>query len=495
MSILVESSPVAMGMTSRDRTSLTGASPSKQQRLDDETCHLDTNLNPPSYPDLSRSPSMGETFVSADGPLSSSEEDDDSSDDDEDVLRTRDPVRSPSLNSATAMPMEGRSEIRPMSPGEGPSGSTSISVSMGSNGDESGERSLSEPSILVTIVPEKKGIFLKHSEYEIKSKAYDTEVKRRYKDFVTLHSYLVQKYPYRLIPSLPPKQLMVDSLLEERRRGLQTWLAIIAMHPVLGSSPMLVTFLSDKTPDHLFRMRVAFEKQVDEFSRLRTDVDLPLEDQEKLAASRDRLRKVLHSLHRLRKIFDEQAFRLEQQARDMAEVDLILQGLEVREVFGEKTFDEMSNSAQAVSKHSDRYVQLQRNAINERIHVLMELLAAHNELCDRVEKGIFAEYQKALSKSLNISKIKMKSVIRGSGPDNVSTLAQREVAQCGEADALGRRCAFALHCVRSESSLAEKYLQSLPAILLAYASEESQYHSKMSKIWHRLVVSESSKLC
>lgn len=363
------------------------------------------------------------------------------------------------------------------------------------NCDESGERSLSEPSIVVKIVPEKKGIFLKHSEYEIKSKTYDTEVKRRYKDFVTLHSYLVQKYPYRMIPSLPPKQLMVDSLLEERRRGLQTWLAIVAMHPVLGSSPMLVTFLSDKTPEHLFRMRVAFEKQVDEFSRLRTDVELPLEDQEKLAASRDRLRKVLHSLHRLRNIFDEQAFRLEQQARDMAEVDLILQGLEVREVFGEKTFDEMSTSVQAVSKHSERYVQLQRNAINERIHVLMELLAAHNELCDRVEKGIFAEYQKALSKSLNISRIKMKSVIRGSGPDNVTTLAKREVAQSGEADALGRRCAFALHCVRSESSLAEKYLQSLPDILLAYASEESQYHSQMSKIWHRLVASESTKLC
>lgn len=36
------------------------------------------------------------------------------------------------------------------------------------SGDESGERSLSEPSILVTIVPEKKGIFLKHSEYEVR---------------------------------------------------------------------------------------------------------------------------------------------------------------------------------------------------------------------------------------------------------------------------------------------------------------------------------------
>lgn len=180
-----------------------------------------------------------------------------------------------------------------------------------------------------------------------------------------------------MIPDLPPKQLMLDTQLEERRRGLQTWLTIISMHPVLGTSPILITFLSDKTQDHQYRMRVMYEKQVDEFSRLRDDVDLPLEDQEKLAASRDRLRKILHSLQRLRKIFDEQAYRIEQQARDMAEVDLILQNLDVCDVFGEKTFDGMSQSVQTVAKQSERYVQLQRIAVNERIHVLMDVLAAH----------------------------------------------------------------------------------------------------------------------
>lgn len=336
---------------------------------------------------------------------------------------------------------------------------------------------------------------MKYSEYEIKTKAYDAVVRRRYKDFVTLHNYLLEKYPYRMIPSLPPKQLMVDSLLEERRRGLQTWLASICMHPVLGCSPILVTFLSDKTEDHRYRMRVMYEKQVDEFSRLRDDVELPLEDQTKLAASRDRLRTILHSLQRLRNIFDEQTVRAEQQARDMAEVDLILQGLEVRDVFGDKTLEDISHSAQAVSKQSERYVQLQRFAVNERIHVLMEILIAHNELCDRVEKGIFTEYQKALSKSLNISRAKMRSVIRGSTQENLSTLAQREQMQSGEASALGRKCAFALQCVRSETTLAEQYLQALPSILLAYANEESQYHSKMSKIWHQLVTNESSKKC
>lgn len=181
-----------------------------------------------------------------------------------------------------------------------------------------------------------------------------------------------------MIPILPPKQLMLDSLVEERRHGLQTWLTVVSMHPVLGCSPILVTFMSDKTVDYQYRMCVMYEKQLDEFSRLREDVDLPLEDEEKLIASRDRLRKILYSLHRLRKIFDEQAFRAEQQARDMAEVDMILQGLEVRDVFGrERTLDTISQSAQAAARQSERYVQLQRNVVNERIHVLMDLLAAH----------------------------------------------------------------------------------------------------------------------
>lgn len=376
-------------------------------------------------------------------------------------------------------------------------------------GEDSGDGSPSEPSIVVKLVPEKRGLFLKYSEYEVKSKAYDTVVRRRYKDFVALYTYLMERYPYRMIPILPPKQLILDSLLEERRHGLQTWLTVISMHPVLGCSPILVTFLSDKTTDYQYRMRVMYEKQPDEFSRLREDVDLPWEDQEKLLASRDRLRSILYSLHRLRKIFDEQAFRAEQQARDMAEVDLILQGLEVRDVFGERTFDDVSQSAQAAARQSERYVQLQRNVVNERIHVLMDLLAAHNDLCQRVEKGIFSEHQKALSKTLGISRNRLRNSIRsGNGTsDNGSTVtAAPQSAAPSSPDAavpattpdahLNRKCAFALQCVRSETALAEQYLQSLPAILLSYANEESQYHSKMSKIWHQLVANESaSKMC
>ncbi|XP_058829648.1 sorting nexin-8-like isoform X2 [Topomyia yanbarensis] len=496
MSVMVESSPVAMVTISCSTLTNDQQHPEDMVRISDS--RFDSNLSPVSGLDLSRSPSCGDTFMSAatDGPLSSS--DSECSGDEEIQLDAAGlAARSPSLNtnhnSATAfdhvpsLPMEnGVGGLRAMSPGEGPSGSSSISLSMGSMGEDLGERRPCEPIIVVTVIPEKKGIFLKHSEYEIKARAYDTVVRRRYKDFVALFSYLVEKYPYRIIPSLPPKQLLPDSLLEARRGGLQTWLTILTMHPVLGSSPILITFLSDRTPDYQYRMRVMYEKQMDEFSRLREDVDLPLEDLKPLAASRDSLRKVLQSLMRLRKIFDEQTSRAEQQARDMAEVDLILQGLDVRNVFEEKTFEEISHSAQKVARHSETYVQLQRNAVNERIHVLMEVLAAHSDLCERVEKGILADYQKALSKSHVADKMKIRSIERGSA----SNPAHRE-----EADLSERRCAFALQCVRSETSLTEKYLSSLPSILISYANEESQYHSKMSKIWHQLVANETSKLC
>lgn len=155
MPVRMESSSVAIVMTSRGL--LSGSSPGRQPKQLSEDyaggisdSRFDNSLSPNAIGiDLSRSPSVGETFVSAatDGPLSSSGSDSDSSDDDveRDQLGRTGAVGSPSLNSnhnsATAfdrvpsLPLENNvGAIRPLSPGEGPSGSTSISMSIGSMG-------------------------------------------------------------------------------------------------------------------------------------------------------------------------------------------------------------------------------------------------------------------------------------------------------------------------------------------------------------------------
>ena len=61
--------------------------------------------------------------------------------------------------------------------------------------------------IKLELVPEKKGLILKHVEYEVTSSRFKSTVLRRYNDFVALHEMVVMRFPYRLVPRLPPKKI------------------------------------------------------------------------------------------------------------------------------------------------------------------------------------------------------------------------------------------------------------------------------------------------
>uniref|UniRef100_A0A803YJC0 PX domain-containing protein n=2 Tax=Meleagris gallopavo TaxID=9103 RepID=A0A803YJC0_MELGA len=71
---------------------------------------------------------------------------------------------------------------------------------------------LSKDSVQVELIPEKKGLFLKHVEYEVSSKRFKCSVYRRYNDFVVFHEMLLQKFPYRMVPALPPKRMLGGNL-------------------------------------------------------------------------------------------------------------------------------------------------------------------------------------------------------------------------------------------------------------------------------------------
>lgn len=68
--------------------------------------------------------------------------------------------------------------------------------------------------IKIKEVPEKEGILFKHINYYIthdlklgmNAHGGTKKVTRRYSDFVWLLEYLLQKYPFRVIPGLPPKK-------------------------------------------------------------------------------------------------------------------------------------------------------------------------------------------------------------------------------------------------------------------------------------------------
>ena len=81
----------------------------------------------------------------------------------------------------------------------------------------------------------------------------------------------LSRFPYRLIPRLPPAKLMANivgvtsDFIELRRKSLERWLTIITSHPVLREDVMTRAFLTDAHSDHASWLREQFRHFPDEF--------------------------------------------------------------------------------------------------------------------------------------------------------------------------------------------------------------------------------------
>lgn len=65
-----------------------------------------------------------------------------------------------------------------------------------------------EETIVVSLLPEKEGMFMfQHHNYEVASSRRASKVIRRYSDFVWLLDCLHKRYPFRILPLLPPKRV------------------------------------------------------------------------------------------------------------------------------------------------------------------------------------------------------------------------------------------------------------------------------------------------
>jgi len=65
-----------------------------------------------------------------------------------------------------------------------------------------------EENIVVTLLPEKEGVFMfQHHNYHVFSARRGSKVVRRYSDFVWLLDCLQKRFPFRHLPLLPPKRV------------------------------------------------------------------------------------------------------------------------------------------------------------------------------------------------------------------------------------------------------------------------------------------------
>ncbi|KAI1085578.1 hypothetical protein F5B20DRAFT_567527 [Whalleya microplaca] len=156
--------------------------------------------------------------------------------------------------------------------GREPSGNPPISHSRTISGGRTG--SAIEENIVVTLMPEKEGLFMfQHHNYEVSSARRGSKVIRRYSDFVWLLDCLHRRYPFRVLPLLPPKRVAVNgnhlsndgAFIEKRRRGLARFLNALVRHPVLGQEQLVIMFLTVPTELAVWRKQAAISV-VDEFT-------------------------------------------------------------------------------------------------------------------------------------------------------------------------------------------------------------------------------------
>lgn len=306
-----------------------------------------------------------------------------------------------------------------------------------------------------------------------------SKVHRRYNDFVQLFGLLIQKYSNRMIPRLPPKQLNLVTVcqLEERRVGLQRWLRLMSHHPVMSDEVIFITFLTDTSGQHVQQMQKQFQNNTDEFDNLDPNIQLPLLDYDILFDNRDLIRSQLSHVMKLRRLVEQQMKREANQSKDFQDIAHIVKSvmqetndLNLRDY--PKKFYDISKESEKVSRG-----QQQQQAVIERLTMIIEMLIAHSDMCDRIER-----IQQTLMHALNNCAQKMRLPM------------QQEVAKV-EYDMLTHKKAFSLGCVIHETKFIRNYLQLLSSILLQFVNEEEKTFTNVSELLKKLIQIESDKMC
>ncbi|XP_069425746.1 sorting nexin-8 isoform X12 [Ovis canadensis] len=331
---------------------------------------------------------------------------------------------------------------------------------------------LARDAVQVELVPEKKGLFLKHVEYEVSSQRFESCVRRRYNDFVVFHEALLHKFPYRMVPALPPKRMLGADreFIEARRRALKRFINLVARHPPFSEDAVLKLFLSFSGPDFL-----------------------PADIQTQFAMSRELIRNIYNSFHKLR----DRAERMVSRAIDNA-ADLLIFGKELSALGSDTTplpsWASLNSSTwgslkQALKGLSVEFALLadkaaeqgkqEENDVVEKLNLFLDLLQSYRDLCERHEKGVLHKY--SLMKRQMVS-----AAARSRGPESVEQLESRIVEQESVIQTMELRNYYSLYCLHQETQLVHAYLPLTSHILGAFVNSQVQGHKEMSKVWNDL---------
>ncbi|KAG0317639.1 Sorting nexin mvp1 [Dissophora globulifera] len=250
---------------------------------------------------------------------------------------------------------------------------------------------LNVDTIHISFAPEKEGVFLfKHTNYIVESKNRQTTVIRRFSDFWWMLEVLAKRFPFRVLPNLPPKRLGVadEVFLERRLRGLTRFMNALVRHPVLRNDPLVVSFLTEPVELALWRKNVVISTE-DEFTtrlpigealakQVPQTLDIELESvKRRLPASIEYYRSMVQVLGRVQK-------RTEASAADYTRFSLALNALAdcERKCHIDDCYNcgQLSQGYSKISMHINQTSHMLEEQAKNTHRVMVESLKRHRDL-------------------------------------------------------------------------------------------------------------------
>ncbi|XP_019853027.1 PREDICTED: sorting nexin-8-like [Amphimedon queenslandica] len=357
--------------------------------------------------------------------------------------------------------------------------------------------------IKVTLIPEKKGALLKHNEYTVESKKFGSSVSRRYKDFEGFHHILSQRFPFRLVPNLPPKAISQSSeFIEQRRRALRRYLCLIARHPVLLQDEVVRYFFTASGQDVGARIKEKYKDSPDEvmFNPLAQNARELVTDQTRMKYERvkEQLSMMLKIMTAFLNIGENFEGRTRAFHEDMKAFSRELLSLSSESVLStpwtsgsDNTWGKMQSDCRQLSDQfstlGDRALTQAENEAKgfaEGAHLFLDLLKAYQDLCTRREKLVHRKHQKALAKVQTMEKYKGHLEAQG------KVMSERQDSKQQKYDdeliIVERRNFFSLFCLDLEAQLIHVNLSQIPDMLKALVSNQMSNHQTFYKLWEEI---------
>lgn len=231
-----------------------------------------------------------------------------------------------------------------------------------------------EETVGVTIQGQQGFILNRFTVYEITTE-HGTSVHRRYSEFTFLWDCLVRRYPFRLLPALPPKRVQPDAaFIEQRRKGLARFLNAVINHPVIKEDGLLATFLSEPSFEN-WRKHTAVSLEEESASK-RVDrieeITVPSDLEDKLAFVRGKISPLIEQWQRICVLAERIIKRRESAAADLARLTNVLRAVvEVNERCWRGDECELCDGVRQGIAHVASHTQRQSDLLEQRTNALL----------------------------------------------------------------------------------------------------------------------------